>query len=220
MILQRGKKYLQIALNSSLSEAHKIIKCLPVSDRILIEAGTPLIKQYGIEALSRLKSYYRQFPSPYLAADLKTADLALREVEMAAHCGASAVVCLGNAPVQTIDIFIAQCKKEKIDSMVDMLNVEDPLMVLRQISVPPDIVILHRGVDEENFNKEKDLPFYDIGRIKNQYDVLIAMAGGDDFNEIQRAVLNDVDIVVVWKAFYKSTDETTALAKEFLQEMR
>ena len=45
--LNPKKKYLQVALNSTLGEARKIINSLPVSDRIIIEAGTPLIKRYG-----------------------------------------------------------------------------------------------------------------------------------------------------------------------------
>jgi len=51
MILNRRQKYLQIALNSDLSEAREIITQLPFSERILIEAGTPLIKIYGKRAI-------------------------------------------------------------------------------------------------------------------------------------------------------------------------
>ena len=47
--LSSKKRYLQIALNSTIEEAYKIIPQLPVSDRILIEAGTPFIKRYGEE---------------------------------------------------------------------------------------------------------------------------------------------------------------------------
>ena len=56
MILNRRQKYLQIALNSDLSEAREIITQLPFSERILIEAGTPLIKIYGERAISEIKS--------------------------------------------------------------------------------------------------------------------------------------------------------------------
>ena len=42
--LNGKKRYLQIALNGDLADAQKIIARLPASDRIIIEAGTPLIK--------------------------------------------------------------------------------------------------------------------------------------------------------------------------------
>jgi PmbA protein len=51
--LNPKKRYLQVALNGTLEDAHEIIKSLPGSDRIIIEAGTPLIKRYG-ENASRL----------------------------------------------------------------------------------------------------------------------------------------------------------------------
>lgn len=284
MVLEKGKKYLQIALNSDLSEARRIIKQLPRDSRIILEAGTPLIKLEGIKAVrmlqlfwqskfgrvfyeendseafseaniffdelvargsQKISSFFRKtfskdntIPKPeynfspgrtpapktlgweYVVADLKTADLARWEVQMAAEEGASAAVCLGIAPLETIDLFIAECKKQNIDAMLDMMNVEDPLAVLNVLSRLPQVVILHRGVDEENLNKEREIPFYDIQRLKSSFDVLVAVAGGDDFSEVQRAVLNDADIVVVWKSFYKSTEETARLAEEFLKEIR
>jgi len=55
--LSPRKRYLQIALNSTLEEAHKIIAQVPISERILIEAGTPLIKRYGEEGIRQIKQW-------------------------------------------------------------------------------------------------------------------------------------------------------------------
>jgi 3-keto-L-gulonate-6-phosphate decarboxylase len=54
MILSSKKKYLQVALNSTLEDARRIISLLPTSDRIIVEAGTPFIKQYGMEGVRRV----------------------------------------------------------------------------------------------------------------------------------------------------------------------
>lgn len=218
MILNRRQKYLQIALNSDFSEAREIITQLPFSERILIEAGTPLIKIYGERAISEIKSVAA--PGTYIVSDTKCADLALRDVRMAAEVGAQAVTCLGVAPVETIDRFIEECQKNGVDSMIDMMNVDDPVSVLKELKNPPDIVVLHRGVDETEFSKEKQIPFYQINQIKNNFDVFVSVAGGDTIDEVQRAILNGADIIVVWKAFYQSTDETAKLAEEFLKEIR
>jgi len=261
MILNRKKCYLQIALNSTLAEAHSIISNLPASDRILIEAGTPLIKAYGSRVIEQLRSWYQQriflsslkenkaapiyFLSkmfenglsenrrnvfqeisakqsivPYVVADLKTMDRGDREAEIAAKSGASAAICLGEAPIETIDLFIASCKKYGIDSMVDMMNAEYPLSILRKLKQPPDVVIVHRGVDEERFNKEKQIPYHEIHRIKGAYDIMISIAGGDTIREVQRAIFNDADIVVVWREFYQSTTDTAKLAEEFLKNIK
>src|SRR3989337_876622 len=100
MILSKKKRYLQIALNSSLNEAYQIIQSLPISDTIRLQQANL---------------------TPYLVADLKTMDRGETEVRMATEAGASAAICLGQAPVETINSFIMSCEKNKIDSMLDMM---------------------------------------------------------------------------------------------------
>lgn len=216
--LEKRKKYLHIALNSTLEEAREIISQLPASDRILIEAGTPLIKIYGTEAISRIKALAPV--GTYIVADNKCTDLAAREVEIMANAGANASTCLGVAPIETIDSFIEECEKFNIDSMIDMMNVESALSVLKKLKKLPTVVMLHRGVDETELSTEKQIPFYQIKQIKGNYDVLVAVAGGDTIREAQRAIFNDADIVVVWKNFYQSSTETAKLAESFLQEIK
>jgi len=50
-----------------------------------------------------------------------------------------------------------------------------------------------------------------VSKTKNEYDIMVEIAGGDTIQEVQRAVFNDADIVVVWKSFYQSTLETANL---------
>jgi 3-keto-L-gulonate-6-phosphate decarboxylase len=49
---------------------------------------------------------------------------------------------------------------------------------------------------------------------------MLAVAGGDTIQDVQRAIFNDVDIVILWRAFYKKSDETVKLVQEFLKEIR
>jgi bifunctional enzyme Fae/Hps len=216
-ILNKRTKYLHIALNSTIEEAREIISQLPTSNKILIEVGTPLIKTYGIDAISEIKAVAPV--GTYIVADNKCADLASREVEMMASAHANAATCLGVAPIETINSFIEECEKFNIDSMIDMMNVENALSVLKKLKKLPTVVILHRGVDESEFSKEKQIPYYQIKQIKGNYNILVAVAGGDTTKEIQRAIFNDADIVVVWKNFYQSSAETAQLAKSFLKEV-
>lgn len=211
--LNRRKKYLQIALNSDLSEARRIIGSLPSSERIIIEAGTPLIKRFGIECIEEIRSLSQE--GTYIVADSKTTDLAEREVEMMADAGASAITCLGVAPIETINKFIEKCFERGIDPIIDMMNVEEPLLVLKKLKKQPTVVILHRGVDEEK-TKEKIIPYYQIKQIKGNYNTMIAIAGGDSQKEIETAIFNDADIVVLWKKFYNSSGDVGNIARGFL----
>jgi len=282
--LNPKKKYLQVALNGTLAEAQKIISILPVSDRIIVEAGTPLIKRYGADGIKKIKMWCQQraFMSPaafsqkpvkhqnnwaslaatlyemaqsaqvaqvqqqghqggeelqeamlsqmisktsnnnlaYVVADLKTMDRAEAEVKMAAEAGADAAVALGIAPIETLDSFVEECEKAGIDAMIDMMNVEFPLSVLRQLKKVPPVVILHRGVDEERFNRQKMIPLHEIRRIKGSYNIMIAIAGGDTLREVQSSIFNDADIVVVWKQVFQKNTETKEIINGFLKQIK
>ena len=256
--LNPKKKYLQVALNSTLEDAHAIISRLPKSDRIIVEAGTPFIKRYGEHGIRQIRDWYAQHLSgqtigtsirpptslfsllintltgvstppptsapdvihPYVVADLKTMDRGETEVELAARGGASAAIALGTAPTETLNSFIAKCEELGLDAMIDMMNVEYPLSVLRALKKVPPVVIIHRGVDEEKFNREKQIPLHEIRRIKGNYNIMIAIAGGDTLREVQRSIFNDADIVVIWKSVYQQTKETVELINGFLQEIK
>jgi len=127
---------------------------------------------------------------------------------------------LGQAPVETINIFIETCKEVGIDSMVDMMNVEHPIKILRKLKKLPDVVVLHRGVDEETFNRDKPIPYIQINKVRASFDVLISLAGGDTIREVQRAVFNDANIVIVWKEFYQASAQTGQIAEEFLKVIK
>jgi bifunctional enzyme Fae/Hps len=223
--LSNKKRYLQIAFNSSLDDAKSIISQLPVSDRILIEAGTPLIKRYGQDAIVSIKAWADSRFSgsdiePYIVADLKTMDRGETEVEIASEGGAKAAIALGKAPVETLDAFVESCVRSGLDSMIDMMNVDFPLSVLRSLKKLPQVVMIHRGVDEEKFNREKQIPFHEIQRIKGNYDIMLSIAGADTSREVQRSVFNGADIVVVWKSVYQSTEETIDLINGFLKDIK
>jgi bifunctional enzyme Fae/Hps len=157
---------------------------------------------------------------PYIVADLKTMDRGESEVEIAFRGGASAVIALGSAPTETLNSFIQKCDEYGMDSMIDMMNVEFPLTVLQNLKKIPSVVILHRGVDEEKFNREKQIPLHEIRRIKGRYNIMISIAGGDTIREIQRSIFNDADIVVIWKSVFQKTEETSTLVESFLKEIR
>lgn len=221
-MLDRKKKYLQIALNSTVEEGEEIISQLPTSDRIIIEAGTPLIKAYGTDGIKRLKDawQYQLDSIAYVVADTKCMDRGKTEVQIAISGGASAATVLGAAPLETINYFISSCEELGVDSMVDMIEVEQPIKVLRKLKKMPNVIILHRGVDEEAFDKNKPIPYLQINKIRSSFNTMISIAGGDTIREVQRAIFNDADIVVVWKDFYSPASNTGQLAQDFLKEIK
>jgi len=222
-MLNPRKKYLQIAFNRSLEEVKQMIDLLPASEKIIIEAGTPLIKWYGNRGINTLFNIWSQkigLPG-YIIADLKTMDRGSTEVQAAAAAGASAATCLGLAPVETISEFILRCKDAGIDSMVDMMNVQFPFEILKQLRTLPTVVVLHRGVDEFDRNKEKMIPRDQIHRIKGAYsNILISVAGNETPREVISSYFNDADIAVIWRSFYENPQNTYQIAEKFLKTIK
>ncbi|MFU8772964.1 MAG: orotidine 5'-phosphate decarboxylase / HUMPS family protein [Anaerolineales bacterium] len=185
-------RYLQIAFNYDLSLTKKIIPLIARSDRILIEAGTPFIKREGMKGISAIRALW----AGHLVADIKTADGAEGEVEMVKKTGATAITVLGSSPVETLDIFVNLCQQNGLDSMIDMIGVDDPLKVVRQLRRPPNVVVLHRGRDEET-TRGKVIQYRHINRLLSKYNILISAAGGVDLKEARSAIFNGANIVVV-----------------------
>ena len=217
--LDNNVRYLQIAFNYDLGLVLQTLPRLPQSDRILIEAGTPYIKLNGMQGVRAIR---QRWPG-HVVADMKVSDGALGEVEMARQAGATAATVLGNAPTETIDLFIERCTQLNMLSMIDLLGADDPLDILRPLKKPPDIIVIHRGRDEEN-TRGKMIRYRQINRIRSKYDSLISAAGGVDLREARSAIFNGANIVVAnivrpgdgWTGI-KTTEDITEIARKFLE---
>lgn len=218
-MLEQKTRYLQIAFNDDLGSVNKILPTIPENDRILIEAGTPFIKREGFKGVERIAELW----NGKVVADLKTMDGAIEEVQLAEKAGATAATVLGSSSIETLNLFIKACNIYGLDSMVDMIGVEEPLKVLLKLNKPPRVVILHRGRDEET-TRGATIPYKQINKLKTKYNVLISAAGGVDLKEARSAIFNGANIVVVnivakedpWTGI--SSDENVAeVAEQFLK---
>ncbi|HKY79632.1 MAG TPA: orotidine 5'-phosphate decarboxylase / HUMPS family protein [Anaerolineales bacterium] len=216
--LDHRVRYLQVAFNYDLDLVQRVLPTLPRHPRILIEAGTPYLKREGMRGIQVMRRLW----SGHIVADLKTSDGALGEVDMARGAGADAVTVLGNSPTETLDIFVKHCADVELISMIDMLGVADPLVVLRPMQHRPDVIILHKGRDEEN-TRGKVIQYRHVNRIRSKYDASISAAGGVGLNEARSAIFNGANIVVVnlvrpgdpWDGISTSED-IAAIARKFL----
>lgn len=218
MTLDGKTRYLQIAFNYDVGLVRRVLPSIPPSERILIEAGTPFIKRAGVAGIRAIRRLWRG----HLVADLKTADGAVGEVDMVREAGATAATVLGNSPPEALDLFIGRCTRHGMDSMIDMLGVGDPLRVLMKLRKPPDVVVLHRGRDEES-TRGKVIQYRHVNRMLSKFDVLISAAGGVDLKEARSAIFNGAGIVVVnlvrpgdvWTGIHTDSD-VGGMAQQFL----
>ena len=218
-MLDHKVRYLQIAFNYDAGMVRRILPSIVGSDRIFIEAGTPYIKREGMDGVRLIRRFWRG----KIVADLKTVDGALGEVDMARSAGANAVTVLGNSPTESLNMFIERCQKLGMISMIDTLGVEEPLDVMRRLRQPPDVVVLHRGRDEEG-SRGKLIQYRHVTRIRSKFNVLISAAGGVDIKEARSAIFNGANIVVAnlvrpsdpWTGITTDSD-VAAMAQQFLE---
>jgi bifunctional enzyme Fae/Hps len=206
--------YLQIALDApSLEGAKKVIEQLPGSDRIIIEVGTPLIKRYGTRVIGELRTVAKD---KFIIADLKTLDVGKVEADIAYEDTADAVVAAGLAPPETLDATVQEAKRLGIYGVIDMLNVEDVLAKLKSLKEFPDIVILHRGIDQES---GRTCGLERIQMIRKAFPnkkLLIAVAGGMVPETAKEALEQGADIIIVGRYVTQSRDIERSV-RDFLE---
>jgi bifunctional enzyme Fae/Hps len=206
--------YLQIALDApSLEGAKKVIEALPGSDRIILEVGTPLIKRYGTRGINELRQIAKD---KFIIADLKTLDVGKVEVDIAYEDTADAVVAAGLAPPETLDATVQEAKRLGIYAIIDMLNVENVLGKLKSLKDFPDIIILHRGIDQES---GRSCGLERIKLLRQAFPnkkFLIAVAGGIVPETAKEALDQGADILIVGRYVTQSKDIERSV-RDFLE---
>ncbi|MGD2200293.1 MAG: bifunctional 5,6,7,8-tetrahydromethanopterin hydro-lyase/3-hexulose-6-phosphate synthase [Candidatus Bathyarchaeota archaeon] len=197
--------YLQIALdNPNIEMIKEVVRRIPQNDNILLEAGTPLLKRYGVGVIRQLREIRHD---SFIIADLKTMDVGKVEVDMAFEQTADAVCCAGAASSATIDEFIYEARRMGIYSFIDLMEVEDPVVTLKGLERLPDGVILHRAIDVEQRGGEARWGY--ISQIREAFTerrMLIAVAGGIRPNTAGFALDAGADILIVGRYITQSRD--------------
>jgi len=210
--------YLQIALdNPDIDQVKRVVAAVPKNDSIILEAGTPLIKRYGVGVIRELREASRD---GFIIADLKTMDVGKVEVDMAFDETANAVCCAGAASEATIDEFVYEARRLGVYSFLDMMQVEDPVAKLKRLEKLPDTVILHRAIDVEQKGGEPRWGYIkEIREAFKDRKLLIAVAGGISPNTAKIALDAGADILIVGRYITQSRDVERAV-EEFLPYMQ
>ncbi len=208
--------YLQVALDvPDLQRTKDIISKLPRSDRIILEAGTPLIKKYGTRIIQELRSVAQDV---FIIADLKTLDVGQVEVDLAYDETADAAVVSGLASKDTLERFLHEAERLSMYSFIDTMGMHDPVQTLSSLRQPPDAIIIHRGIDEES-RKERG---WDIIRaLKDTFPrkkLLVGVAGGIQPSNIDEALKAGADILIVGRYITQSRDVERS-ARDFLEHV-
>jgi len=170
-----------------------------------LEAGTPLIKSEGLQAIREIKL---RWPSLTVVADMKTMDAGRTEVECAAKAGAQVVGVLGVASDATIRECVAAARNYGAEIIVDMVQVAD--VVARALAVEEmgaSYVGIHVAIDEQMQGKT---PWDTLREVTQAVSIPVAVAGGINSETAPLALEAGASIVVVGGAISKAADATAA----------
>ena len=170
-----------------------------------IEAGTPLIKAEGLQAVRALKA---EFPERTIVADMKTMDAGRVEVEYAAKAGAGVVGVLGAASDATIKECAEAARNYGCKLIVDMIEVADPVArAKRAEALGADYIGIHTAIDQQ---MRGESPFATLRAVAEAVSIPVSVAGGINSETAAAAVAAGASIVVVGGAIIKASDATAA----------
>ncbi|KAF1078153.1 orotidine 5'-phosphate decarboxylase / HUMPS family protein [Methanogenium sp. MK-MG] len=200
--------HLQVALD--IQEAGRAV---PIAQEAVaggadwIEAGTPLIKSAGMDAVRRLRE---AFPNHEIIADMKIADTGTMEVEMAAKAGASIVCVLADADDAVIRDAVRAARLYGVRLMADLINTKKPAARSRELeALGIDIINAHVGIDQQMIGKSS---LDTLAAIIGEVSVPVAVAGGLDAATAAEAVAAGAAIVIVGGNIVRSDDVTGSAA--------
>ncbi|NLE07897.1 MAG: bifunctional hexulose-6-phosphate synthase/ribonuclease regulator [Dehalococcoidales bacterium] len=175
-----------------------------------VEAGTPLIKSEGMNAIRELRA---AFPGQVICADMKVMDAGATEVEMAAKAGANVVFILGCAPDSCISEAVLAGKKYGVKVAADLISVKDPparAVELEKMGI--DIINIHVGLDQQVLGIQ---PVDLVKTIKKAITgkAQISAAGGINSETAVKAWEAGADIIIAGGSLYKAKSPEESAAK-------
>jgi len=173
-----------------------------------LEAGTPLIKSEGLDAVRALR---REFPAATVVADMKVMDAGRVETECAAKAGAEVVHVLGVASDATVAECVEAARRYDAKVCVDLVGFEGAEALGRRAAqaqaLGASCVCVHTPIDMQ---MRGVLPFDDLRAVASGVGIPVAVAGGINSETAPQAVEAGASIVIVGGAICKAPDAESA----------
>jgi 3-hexulose-6-phosphate synthase len=164
-----------------------------------LEAGTPLLLAEGLHGVRALRA---AFPDHPIVADLKTMDGGYLEAEMMARAGATHVVVMARAHVETIKVVVRAGNDFGIKVMGDNLGCEDKAAASRMMEdLGVDYIVHHTGFDERNgiaaAGGGRISPLDDLEQVVSAVSIPVQAVGGLTIEEAIEMPKHGAPLVVL-----------------------
>lgn len=167
----------------------------------LVEVGTPLLKRFGLAAITTVAELAPHTP---IVVDSKTVDGAAQESAMLFAAGAAAITVLSCASNATITAAARAASDHCAYLVIDTITEPDPAAALAR-AYPPGVthIALHTSTDARLAG---DLQTTDAFTAIGHTSLSLVLAGGIDENTIAAAAGINPAVIVVGKAIAAASD--------------
>lgn len=178
---------------------------LPLID--VVEAGTPLIKQYGLDAIRALRQLA---PTHLLVADMKTMDAGGLEAEMAFSAGADMMTILGCAGDATVAAAVAVADRREKAVVADLMGVADKVTRAQQLAALGVTYLgIHTGTDDQVTGAN---PLSDLQAVREATSTNLIVAGGINVRTLPAILRQSPSIVIVGSGILGQPEPVAAAA--------
>ena len=197
---KRMEPVLQVALDfQHLKRAVQAAEEAVAGGADWVEAGTPLIKSEGVEAVRALK---KMFPSRVIIADLKVMDTGSFEVEIAAKAGAEIITVMAVADDGTMREAVKAARRYGAKIMADLMSIEDmPKRTKELQAMGVDYLCIHVSIDEQMI---AHTPMQKLKEVCQVAEIPVAVAGGLNSETVADALEAGASIIIVGGAITKA----------------
>ena len=202
------KPILQVALDFlNLNRALKVAEQAIEGGVDWLEAGTPLIKSEGLDAIRQLR---KKFPQATIVADMKIMDVGRIETEAAAKAGANIVCVLACASDSTIRECVEAGRNYGAKIEADLIEIKEQDLEKRAKELEKlgvDYIGVHCAIDQQ---MEGEDPFSKLRKVAGAVNIPVACAGGINSETAPQAVEAGAQIVIVGGAITKAKEPEQA----------
>lgn len=205
---------LQVAIDRvSVERADEIIE-LTAGCADIIEIGTSLIKDFGLEGSVKLLK--EKYPKQCILADIKTCDEGAYEFRKTYECGGDIPTVMGFSSLSTLRACQKVAEEFGKEYMIDLLEVSDEKLEILKKEFPEAVFGIHLPSDDQGKGLEQ-LVLHTCAQLKGVEK--IAAAGGVTLDMIGIMKNAGIDIVIVGSAINKA-ENITETAKIFAEAVR
>lgn len=202
-------RLVQIALDvATVDDAIRLAQIAAAGGADMIEIGDPIIKRFGMPAVSKIRAMVPGMPT---VVEFASSDWVDEQIDLAADVGADIVVVMGLDHPSRIERAVRAARSRRVGLILAMPTHVDPAVWCSMVETAGvDGVSLIRNIDSADSVQQTTARIREVAAIT---DVPLVISGGFGPHNISEVIDDKWGVVIVGGAFNNSPDPASVLTK-------